>query len=166
MANTYTLIETVTASGGTASSIAFSSIPQSYTDLKLVLSGRSTIVDNAVKVAFNGSSSNFTNRLLFGNGDVAASNTPNDNTVCYLNFSNETTNAFANSEIYITNYTGSTNKSFCSESVQETNAVTSYQVMLAGLWSQTAAITSITLTVNSGAFAQHTSASLYGIKSS
>ena len=163
---TYKLIETVTASAGTASSIAFSSIPQTYTDLKLVLSGRSTIVDNAVSGAFNGSTSNFTNRILYGSGSSPVSNTPGNNTVCYLNLSSETASIFANSEIYIPNYTGSSNKSFYSDSAQENNATTSYQIMLAGLWSQTAAITSITLTIAAGNFAQHTSASLYGIKNS
>lgn len=166
MANTYTLIETVTVGSGGAANIEFTSIPQTYTDLKIVLSGRSTIADNAVKGAFNGSTSNFSQRIVFGNGSSAASNTPSNNTLCYMNFSSDTASVFANSEIYIPNYTGSTNKSFSSDSAQENNATTSYQILLAGLWSQTAAITSITLSNASGSFAQYSSASLYGIKNS
>ena len=163
----YNLIATTTVdSPSGASSIVFLSIPQTYTDLKLVLSGRATIADNAVQGAFNGSTSNFSNRILFGNGASAASNTPANNTVMYQNFSTETASVFANSELYIPNYTGSTNKAFYSDSVQENNATTSYQVLLAGLWSQTAAITSIGLSITSGSFAQYSSASLYGIKSS
>ena len=163
----YNLIATTTVdSPSGASSIVFLSIPQTYTDLKLVLSGRATIADNAVQGAFNGSTSNFSNRILFGTGASAASNTPANNTVMYQNFSTETASVFANSELYIPNYTGSTNKAFYSDSVQENNATTSYQVLLAGLWSQTAAITSIGLSITSGSFAQYSSASLYGIKSS
>lgn len=166
MAVTYKLIETVTVGSGGAANIEFGSIPQTYTDLKLVLSGRSTIADNAVKGAFNGSTSNFSQRILFGNGSSPASNTPSNNTLCYMNFSSDTASVFSNSEIYIPNYTGSTNKSFSSESVHENNATTAYVIMLAGLWSQTAAITSITLSNASGSFAQYSSASLYGIKNS
>lgn len=166
MANTYTLIQSVTVGSGGAASIAFSSIPQTYTDLKLVLSGRSTNAENAVSGAFNGSTANFTNRILFGNGSSAASNTPANNTVMYQNLSTETASVFANSELYIPNYTGSANKAFYSDSVQENNATTSYQLFLVGLWSQTAAITSITLTIAAGNFAQYSSASLYGIKNS
>ena len=162
----YNLIATTTVGSGGASTIVFSSIPQTFTDLKVVLSGRATIADNAVQGAFNGSTSNFANRILFGNGASAASNTPANNTVMYQNFSTETASVFANSELYIPNYTGSANQAFYSDSVQENNATTSYQVLLAGLWSQTAAITSIGLSVTSGNFAQYSSASLYGIKNS
>lgn len=170
MPTTHTLIETITASAGSASSIAFTSIPQTYTDLKLVLSGRSTIAENAVSGAFNGSTANFSNLILFGNGSSAASNRPGggtgNNTVMYQNLSTETASVFSNCELYIPNYAGSTNKSFFSNSVQENNGTTSYQLFLAGLWSQTAAITSITLTIAAGNFAQYSSASLYGIKNS
>lgn len=167
---THTLIETITASAGSASSIAFTSIPQTYTDLKLVLSGRSTVAENAVSGAFNGSTANFSNLILYGSGSGAVSNRPGggtgNNTVMYQNFSTDTASVFANSELYIANYTGSTNKSFYSNSALENNATTSYQLFLAGLWSQTAAITSITLTIAAGNFAQYSSASLYGIKNS
>lgn len=170
MAITNILIQTITVGAGGASSIAFSSIPQTYTDLKLVLSGRSTIAENAVSGAFNGSTANFSNMILFGNGATAASNRPGggtgNNTVMYQNLSTDTANMFSNSELYIPNYTASTNKSFYSDSVLENNATTAYQLFVAGLWSQTAAITSITLTIAAGNFAQHSSASLYGISKS
>jgi len=38
--------------------------------------------------------------------------------------------------------------------------------MYAGLWSQTAAITAISLNDQNGSFIQHSTATLYGIKSS
>jgi hypothetical protein len=40
MAATYKLIETVTVGSGGAANIEFTSIPQTYTDLKLVISGK------------------------------------------------------------------------------------------------------------------------------
>jgi hypothetical protein len=166
MATTFVKIQTVTVGSGGAASIDFTSIPQTFTDLKIVLSARNTANDNAVAASFNSSTSNFTNRILFGNGSSAASNTPNNNTICYINFSTDTALVFANSEIYIPNYTSANHKSFSSDSAQENNATTSYQILLAGLWSDTAAITSIALDPASGDFAQYSTATLYGIKSS
>ena len=40
MANTFKKIQTVTVGSGGAASIDFTSIPQTYTDLKIVLSAR------------------------------------------------------------------------------------------------------------------------------
>jgi hypothetical protein len=166
VATTFVKISTVTVGSGGAANITFSSIPQTYTDLKIVLSARNTANDNACTVLFNGSSSDFTNKILFGNGSSPASNTPNTNYLCYLNFSTETASVFANSEAYIPNYTSSNFKSYSSDSAQENNSTTSYQILLAGLWSNTAAITSITLDPSSGDFAEYSTATLYGIKSS
>ena len=53
MANTYTLISSVTVGSGGASSIDFTSIPATYTDLCLVWSGRSAGSDVDTKITFN-----------------------------------------------------------------------------------------------------------------
>ena len=166
MAVTYSLIQTITASAGTAASIDFTSIPQSYTDLKLVLSARNTGAENAVYVSFNGTTTTYSARILFGNGASAASNSPTARTILYSNFSTDTASVFANAEVYIPSYTSSNQKSFHSDTAQENNGTTSYQIFLAGLWTGTSAITQLTLTGATGNFAQHTSASLYGIKNS
>ena len=165
MAVTYKLIETVTVGSGGAASVDFTSIPQSYTDLKIVLSGRATIADNAVQGAFNGSTSNFSNRILYGNGASAVSNTPANNTVMYQNFSTETASVFANSELYIPNYLSSNKKSISLDNVNEANATTAYIVPMAYIWDNTASISSIKIQITSG-IAQYSSAYLYGIKSS
>ena len=66
MANTYTLISSVTVGSGGASSIEFTSIPSTYTDLLLNFSGRSNTNQAsggfACKIEFNGSSSNLSAR--------------------------------------------------------------------------------------------------------
>ena len=77
-----------------------------------------------------------------------------------------TANTFGNMEIYIPNYAGSSNKSVSVNQVGEDNAATAYATLLAGLWSNTAAITSIKLTPFSGgaSFVQYSTAYLYGVK--
>jgi hypothetical protein len=167
MAVTYKLIQTLSVTGGAGqAAIDFTSIPQTYTDLKLVLSSRNTTAENAVNVSFNGTTSTYTATILFGNGASPASNSPAARTILYSNFSADTASVFANAEVYISGYTSSNQKSFFSETAQENNATTSYQIFLAGLWNGTDAITQLTLTSNSGNLAQFTSASLYGIKNS
>ena len=81
MAVTYKLIETVTVGSGGAASIEFGSIPQTYTDLVLVGSLRSTSTSSntgeydAFGYRFNSSTSGYTTRNLQGNGSVASSST-------------------------------------------------------------------------------------------
>jgi len=73
---------------------------------------------------------------------------------------------FSNGSLYIPNYTSSNYKSASSDDVTENNATTAFQYLEAWLWSNTAAITSLTLQPNLGSFPQYSSASLYGIKNS
>ena len=80
----------------------------------------------------------------------------------FLNKSTYTANTFGNSVIYIANYAGSTYKSFSKDSITENNATAADQGVGAGLWSNTAAITSLSLTVTSNMVAGSTF-SLYGI---
>jgi hypothetical protein len=78
-----------------------------------------------------------------------------------------TSSTFGNGELYIPNYAGSTNKSYSADSVAETNATATFMYLTAGLWSNTAAINSITMTPQGGSnFVQYTTATLYGISKS
>ena len=168
MANTYTAIATVTVGSGGAATIDFTSIPATYTDLIIKVSARNTAASGLVYYNFNGNTSGRTARLLYGDGSAAGSVTY-DNTdprIMIMNESGYTASSFSNGEIYIPNYAGSNNKSWSSDSVQETNATTAYSYVMAGLWSNTAAITSIQLSTLTGNFAQYSTATLYGIKNS
>ena len=167
---TMTLIETKTL-GTAAASIEFTSIPQTYTDLKLIVSGRADggsypgEVGWALTIGFNGSTSNFTARILAGNG-ASVSSATTARIIGFLTGAAATSNTFGSSSIYIPNYAGSTNKSFSGDAVSENNATTAFQRLCAGLWSNSAAITSIQLDVELGTggnFVAGTTASLYGI---
>jgi len=159
------LIETIEVGSGGAASIEFTGIPQDGVDLKLVVSARNTqaVIYSYLFLSFNGSSSNFSSRFLDGNGSIADSgtwaNAVVDNSVVGAN---ATANTFSNVQIYIPNYTSSNFKSISNDSVTENNASTAYQQIHAGLWSNTAAITSIGMT-SGGNFVEFTTASLYKV---
>lgn len=171
MAATHTLIQTITVGSGGSSSIDFTSIPGTYTDLQLVVSGRSTaaVVAANISMTFNGSATGYTTRNLWGNG-AAVQNDNASTTFLYgsvaVSGASATASVFGNSSFYILNYAGSTNKSVSMDFVTENNGTTAYNVVVAGLWSNSAAITQITMVLNTGNFAEHSSASLYGIKNS
>jgi hypothetical protein len=165
MPENYILLER-TELNATAASVTFASIPQTgYTDLVIKLSSRAdTAGPQNIGISLNGSTTGFTNRLLYGDGSAAASSTTSTIYQGIVPGTAYTSNVFGNAEIYIPNYTGSTNKSYTSDSVTENNATASYTVLSAGLWSNTAAITSITL--NCGPTSNWVSGStfsLYGI---
>lgn len=167
MALTFVSIATVTVGSGGAASIDFQNIPATYTDLSLFVSGRTeraNVWDGAT-IKFNNSSSDFTYRALEGGDSAAASF---NGTSSYFNMSgaNATASTFSNGWMYIPNYSGSNNKSFSIDTVNESNQSGScYQTFFAGLWSQTTAIDRITLTPTTGPnFVQYSTATLYGIE--
>lgn len=169
---THTLIQTVTVGAGGAASIAFTSIPGTYTDLKLVLSTRSSAGVNAWSdyvVSFNSTSTsvNWSGRALYGTGSAVVSSSFTNAYLGVGEGNGGTSSVFGNTEFYIPNYASSNNKSVSVDSVSENNATSSLATLVAGLWSNTAAITSISITdFNGGNFVQYSSASLYGIKNS
>jgi len=166
MANTYVKIATVSLTSAQAT-IEFTAIPSTYTDLLIKRSARGTVSGNNVdtKMTFNGVTTGYTIRNVYGDGSTATSFS--DATTNYtggeINGTSTTALTFDNTEIYIPNYAGSTNKSFSLDNVVENNATFGLQWLQAGLWSNTAAITSITFTPGSGNFATYSTATLYGI---
>jgi hypothetical protein len=168
MANTYVKIATVTVGSGGTANMTFSSIPSTYTDLVLKISGRTNVADyvDFCKVQFNGVATNQSERALRGNGSAANSYS---DTLIYsaTNGNTSTTSTFGNLELYIPNYAGSTNKSVSLDGVNENNATAALAEMQAGLWSSTAAITSIALVPYTGTlWQQYSTATLYGISKS
>ena len=165
MANTFTLISSVTVGSGGAADISFTSIPATYTDLNLVISTRSlrSNVDDELLITFNSSTSNYSWRRLLGE-NTASSDNSTTRVMIMGNGNTATANTFASSSVYIPNYAGSNYKSLSIDAVSENNASTAPRQLVAGLWSDTAAITSIALTSNTANnFMQYSTAYLYGI---
>ena len=134
-----------------AASITFSSIPQDGAHLVVKLSVRT---DNGISrdvafVSFNSNTSNFSSIYLEGTGSSVAT-ASGVRFFAQTNGGVSTSDTFGNSEVLIANYSGNTAKSFSSDSVTENNATDSGQLLLAGLWDDTSAITSMTLTPGFG----------------
>lgn len=167
MAKNYVLLETVTVGAAGASSITFNSIPQTgYTDLKIVASTRTTTTDTGLFVYFNGdtTNANYSTRRILGNGSAASSASYSAPYWGYTDASSDTANTFSNTEIYIPNYTDTTNKqSISSDSVTENNATGATATLNAGLWNTNSAITSVSFYTISGSFVQYSTFSLYGL---
>jgi hypothetical protein len=170
---TIELIQTVTVGAGGSASIDFTSIPQSYDDLRIVMSARSTGTNANAQgfcyFAFNGSTSDFSSRRLIQDGSSLSLDT-GGRFAAFIPNNSATANTFGTMVFYLTDYRSNNNKEYSVDQGMENNSTTAYlQGMQAGLWSNSAAITSISIGSvidSNGAsanFAQHTTATLYGI---
>lgn len=172
MANTFELISAVTVGSGGASSIDFTSIPSTYTDLVLKCSLRTNYSGSNygyVDLKFNGSAANFTARRLLGYS-TAANSSSSTQFNAPQNSDAATSSTFSNMEIVIPNYAGSNYKSISVDSVTENNsgsAEAAFCTLLAGLWSSSSAINQLTISPWSSygtVLNQYSTAYLYGVK--
>jgi hypothetical protein len=163
------LIQTVTLASASAS-IELASIPQSFTDLVLLLSLRGSVSGtfNAGALFFNSAASDSNARDLAGDGGSVYSTATGTQT--YIRWgdttgSTNTANTFASSQIYIPNYTGSQNKTISAESTPENNGTSWGQgTITAGLSTKSAAITLINIyNLSGGDWIAGSTISLYGI---
>ena len=155
-----------------AANVDFTSIPQTYTDLVFVLSLRSSRTPSSdgshINLTFNNVTSAYFFKQLRGTGSAASSYGENNEAAINLysqaNSSADTSNTFSSNSIYIPNYAGATTKSISVDSVYENNADTAYQHLVAGLWNNTAAITSVKFAEGTGNnWVAGSTISLYGI---
>ena len=151
-----------TTLGSSQSSVTFSSISGSYTDLVLVINGTSS-GDAGCRVQFNGDTgTNYSNTLFYAiyttSGVQNARNT-NATTIDGLGRLN-TTEGIA--IIQIQNYSNTTTyKTVLGKGGTTTNGIVMTTV---GLWRSTSAITSIVASLeNSRTFSSGTTLTLYGI---
>jgi hypothetical protein len=170
MPNTYELISSQVLASSSAS-ITFSSIPATFTDIVLLASVRTdrAATNDYLRVTFNGNTSSiYSNTKLEGNGTAASSarDTSTANfTNTLINGATSTANTFTNLELYIPSYTTAQNKVFSVASGMENNATLGILDLIAGLFSSTAAISSMTLvSYVASNFVTGSSFYLYGVK--
>ena len=164
MAANYVLLRTLVVPPAGASSVTFNNIPQTgYTDLKIVMSFKSTnsaAVDG--QIAFNGTNANISWKNLQGSGSAVASGS-NTAVNALGQVAGSSYTGFNNNELYLPNYTSSNYKPFSVEYVSENNATTAFSGIITGLNSSSAAITSATISCSAGNLAQYSTFSLYGL---
>lgn len=169
MAANYVLLEKVTVGSAGASSVTFNNIPQTgYTDLVIKVSARGTNtlyggIGSNNFVSFNGSAANFSGIYLEGAGTGTPSSGAGAKFFSSRNDASSTASTFASSDIYIPNYASANYKSYSADEAIENNATAAYTDLIAGLWSNTAAITSITITPDLGSYVQYSTFTLYGV---
>ena len=157
MAATYEPITTQTL-GSAAASITFSSIPATYTDLRVVMTN-TTSNGADVYLRFNGdTASNYSLTNTIANGTTAASNQYANLTSLNVLYTSTTVPSI--SMLDIKSYAGSTYKSVLFNGSADFNG-SGYIIKGSGLWRSTAAITSILMTASN--FSIGTTATLYGI---
>ena len=166
MPNTFELIASSTVGAAGSAQVDFTSIPATFTDLCVKLSTRNTNANyGGFYMRLNSSSSSYSQRRLKQEGNTVSSDT---STEIPFQQSTWTASTFGNAEIYIPNYAGSSNKSVSIDAVTENNGTDNRNTLGAWLWSNTAAITSISFgTFDLGfpdKFAQYSTFYLYGVK--
>lgn len=161
MPATYEPIATTTLSSA-ASTITFSSIPNTYTDLRVVLVATNDTSTYGTNWTFNSdTANNYSWTVLEGDGTTASSNRNSSQPyIQVLRMSNLQPNL---QTLDIMSYAGSTNKSILITSARDLNG-SGIIFNYVGLWRNTAAITSIRAQSNAANFATGTTATLYGIK--
>lgn len=170
MAITYVNLVNATGDGSSAT-VTLGSIPQTYTDLLLTVSGRTLSTQGTSYGEFfvrpNNDTGNATYRTLEYQGGTSVISRA-DSPVVGGRIATTTASAdmYSSLELYIPSYTASYNKQMRIMSAVENGASSASLFICAGLWRSTAAITSLVCVSNAGAFSTLTTFRLYGIKNS
>jgi hypothetical protein len=163
----YESIATTTVGGGGSPTITFSSISGTYKDLQLrFIAAASTTLPTLYLRLNSDSGANYVRHRFQGNGTSASSSVNTGETAAYMFGSAgvPTASIFCASVLDILDYSN-TNKYKTLRAMDGADSNGSgVMECLSNLWMNTAAITSITLTLDSGNFTQYSSFALYGIK--
>ena len=164
MAITYTPIATQTLGSATAT-VTFSSIPGTYTDLVLVISGRvsSTTGNNNSAIRFNSDSgNNYSMTRLTGDGSAAASDrVANTSYAGWALVANSASSEFSPLIYNIQNYSNTTTYKTL---LGRGNWTASFVSATVSMWRNTAAITTIDITQTGTNWVTGSTFTLYGIK--
>ncbi len=159
MDKTYEPIATQTVSGTSTSTVTFTSIPQSYTDLVLV-----SVVTQSADVSsflrFNSDAgTNYSRTRVLGTGTTTSSARSSGDTGVLFSFGTLTN--LTNVITQISNYTNTTTYK---TTITRNNNTGDWLGAHVGLWRSTAAITTASVTVASGYIVAGSTFTLYGIK--
>jgi hypothetical protein len=170
MSQNHILLETIQLTQSGVSSVVLDNIPQTgYTDLKVVVSARTTRtgtdLSDELRLKFNNITSGYSTLMIEGNGSTTR--TVADASGSYFGrgsapADNATASTFGNTEYYIPNYAGSTNKTISIDTTSEHNGGEAMALVVSGLLTNTSAVTSLTFTAV-GTYDAGSTFSIYGI---
>jgi hypothetical protein len=163
--STYTPIATTTL-GSATSTVTFSSISGSYTDLRFIINyGLSTVTSARLKINSD-SSTNYSYTGIRGNGTNATSyrsSSSNIGTFAFNIFPDNTLSG--NAIIDFQNYSNTTtNKTWLSRSNAIGGSYAGAEALV-GLWRQTSALSSVEFSLDAGQYITGSTFTLYGIAS-
>ena len=164
MPATYEPIATTTL-GSAAANFTFSSIPATYTDLRLIIVPVKSSGNLAPRVRLNADTgTNYSYTNVWGDGATAYSNRGTNQDSIYLHYDTYPVGSnlgFGTVDIF--SYAGSTFKTVLTTQSSDKNGSGSV-ARFVNLWRSTSAVTSITVFEDFGSFNAGTTATLYGIK--
>lgn len=148
--------------GANAAVVTFSSINQTYRDLALVITGRTSTSTASVALQFNGVTSGYSMVTMEGNGSATASVSDSNTLMALgLNYAYLTTGGDSVTLVNVMDYTATDKHKTV---LARTNNASSAVAAVAGRWASTAAVTSVTVrTGNGNPYATGTTMALYGV---
>ena len=154
--------------GSDTSIVTFSSLPQTFQDLYLVANARGTTAATFIEfgIRLNGDTgNNYSRTVLYGDGSATSIRGTNQPFfyAFYPIAASQTSNVFSAGVMHVLNYTsGSVNKTMISrDGVASSSSITIASV---GLWRNSAAVTSLSITPFSGNIATGSTFALYGVR--
>lgn len=153
---TYTPIARTTLSTA-ASTVTFSSISGSYTDLVLVINSKTSSNVDIYYRLNSDTGSNYSDTRLYGNGSVAGSDRNTSQTSARFGTTNT---EFGTIVLNLQNYS---NSNTYKTSISRAGEVNWGTVTHASSWRSTAAVTSVQVLTGSGTFSIGSTFTLYGI---
>jgi hypothetical protein len=167
MAKTYEPIATNTLAT-TASTITFSSIPQTYTDLRVVIISTTNPAGRTHRIQLNSVSTGvYSQGYIYGTRTTGTSATAKNTSQTFIDFTQNTgtdSTIPVMSIIDIFNYTStSVYKTALGFTCGDKNSSGSVERTV-GVWPNTNAVTTVSFTLGSDVFQVGTQATLYGIK--
>ena len=164
----YELISHYEVSASSEASVVIDNIPNTYEDLRVVISSRTTRSDAHVDYIYmqlNDSTTNYYSRFLYKDGSTVSASTRSTREIAYVNSDTTAANNFATTEVYIGKYAEAVNKQVTTISTG-TNYGSASQVTswYSTTWSDTSAVTKLTFTALNGDFKQYSTFDVYGVK--
>ena len=165
----YDSIATVTVGSGGQASVDFTSIPSTYTHLQIRGIGRSASTNNAWRIRFNGDSgSNYSRHYLFGDGSnpvqTAAGSSLTSIGLGVFSTSTQTSGVFTGLVADVLDYANTSKNTTLRSAAGFDNNGSGTVGLFSGAWFNTAAITSVSIFIDSGNIAEYSQFALYGIK--